>query len=132
MKKCCMFKYNWRSFFFLKTNHFCLLDEQFKLGFWVRLITVCTCSLEKYLASITLAWMTQKSVYLFQIPTVYPIYPIYEGSFVTKGCHSKKRVTASLLLLFVLLVRKQFGKIKSVSFVRSACLFKTCLLLWSH
>ena len=62
--------------------------------------------------------MTQKSIYLFQIPTVYPIYPIYEGSFVTKGCHSKKRVTASLLLL---LVRKQFGKIKSVSFVRSAC-----------
>ena len=35
--------------------------------------------------------MTQKSVYLFQIPTVYPIYPIYEGSFVTKGCHSKKK-----------------------------------------
>ena len=28
--------------FFLKLT-ICLLDEQFKLEFWVRLITVCTC-----------------------------------------------------------------------------------------
>ena len=41
------------EFGFFLTIHFCLLDEQFKLEFWVRLITVCTCGYKKYLASIT-------------------------------------------------------------------------------
>ena len=37
--------------------------------------------------------MTQKSVYLFQKLTVYPIYPIYPETFVNMGYHSRKKVT---------------------------------------